>query len=94
MKHVASFVEVPSQGRPSLGELEEEWKQFKELLLKLADTVVSTLEEMLDLLKLAANIRQPLHSRSVQLIRMLFFLDNHSQDAKNNATSHRNNLKL
>ena len=90
------FARSPApQGQvPSLSELEQEWENFKKLLLRRADEIIDLTEEMVLLLKLAAQIRRPLHGRSVQLIRMFFFLDDHSRDKKNNATSHRNDLKV
>lgn len=75
-----------------MSELDIEWEKVKDLLLKLLPTLVDTKDEILELLKLAANIRRPFHGRSVELIRMLFLLDSYSRETAS-VTRHRKALK-
>ncbi|KAH9479572.1 hypothetical protein JR316_0008167 [Psilocybe cubensis] len=78
---------------PTLNDLEKEWETFKDILLRLSTTAIDTKVEILDLLRLAARIRRPLHGRSVELIRMLYYLDGYSQKDQK-AGRHRRNFKL
>ncbi|PPQ91783.1 hypothetical protein CVT25_000428 [Psilocybe cyanescens] len=83
---------LSSQG-PTVDDIETEWEKVKDILLKLTATSIDTNAEILELLKLAARIRRPFHGRSVELIRMLYFLDGYSKrDQK--ATRHRKDFKL
>ncbi|PPQ88705.1 hypothetical protein CVT25_009469 [Psilocybe cyanescens] len=83
---------VSSQG-PTVDDIEAEWEKVKDILLKLTATSIDTNAEILELLRLAARIRRPFHGRSVELIRMLYYLDGYSKrDQK--VTRHRKDLKL
>ncbi|KAH9475147.1 hypothetical protein JR316_0012258 [Psilocybe cubensis] len=67
---LSQFVSGESSGK--LAALEEEWRTVRGLLLKLQHTDVSTSEEILHLVKLAANIRRPFHGRVVEIVKMLY----------------------
>ncbi|KAF8909405.1 hypothetical protein CPB84DRAFT_1743964 [Gymnopilus junonius] len=95
VQHLAIFVDPPAQTQAlPQHDIEEEWDKFKRLLLKRSAEGIDTEGEMMELFKLAANIRRPLHGRSVQLIRILFFLNDHSRDQKNNSSQLRRDLKF
>ncbi|KAF9557332.1 hypothetical protein CPC08DRAFT_819932 [Agrocybe pediades] len=75
--------------------LEKEHEDLKLLLLKLTIMTVDTAKELLDLFKLAAQIRSPLRARSVELVKMMYQLNYISSDPKNaTAARHRPALKM
>jgi hypothetical protein len=81
LSHVITHVQNGAGAKP-IAELEALLNRLQLLLIGSAG-ILSLAEEILQLIKLAAAIRRPLHGQSVALISVLRYLDDYSKADKN-----------